>query len=65
MKRVGSTCRNCGAEVELDIAATRAGCWRFCPACRRPTDEHRCTDCGQPLRLTSRILCARCLGAVL
>jgi DNA-directed RNA polymerase subunit RPC12/RpoP len=57
------TCVRCGAEFQPDRDAVVAGAWRTCPECSVGTGEpHRCRECGRPLRLTSRALCAQCLG---
>jgi hypothetical protein len=56
-------CRRCGTEFGPTPKSLRDGSWRVCPACAPPlTHQHPCSECGRPLRVPSRSLCARCLG---
>ena len=58
-----TTCRECGREYEPTPESIRAGTWQRCPACSpAPAELNHCQECGRPLRLTSRTVCARCLG---
>jgi hypothetical protein len=57
-----TACRNCGTEFEPSREAIRAGTWKVCPTCQPASStEARCRECGRPLRLTSRALCAQCM----
>jgi hypothetical protein len=60
------TCRDCGKAFQPAHDAIIRSEWHTCPACcPTPAELHRCTECGRPLRLTSRTLCARYLGVKL
>ena len=66
MTAIITTCKSCGREFTPDHRSIVAATWRTCPACRpQPTEEHRCTQCGRPLRTAGRRLCLSCLGVPL
>jgi hypothetical protein len=66
MTAIPIRCRACGMKFVPPRESIRAGSWRLCPACAPPlAAQHRCRECGRPLRLTSRTLCARSMGVAL